>query len=69
MADCKGLKGKALKDCMAANALKRKKKKDSLVAERTRKRDSVTKSRHNKRIKAGTPSRSTSFKSSRKKKK
>jgi len=40
---CKGLKGKALKDCMAAAAVKRKNKKDSLVVERTRQRDSVTK--------------------------
>tara|TARA_R100000544_G_C2199809_1_gene46085 strand:- start:21 stop:233 length:213 start_codon:yes stop_codon:yes gene_type:complete len=68
MANCKGLKGKALKDCLMANAVKRKSKKDSLVVERTRKRDSITKSRHEKRIKSGKPSRSTSLVKPKKKK-
>jgi hypothetical protein len=67
MSDCKGLKGSALKKCMESNAVSREKKKDSLVVVRTEKRDSIMKSRHNKRIKAGTPSRSTSFISNKKK--
>lgn len=61
MGNCKGLKGKALKDCLMASATKRAVKKDSLVASRTKKRDSVVKSRHEKRIKSGAPSRSTSL--------
>ncbi len=53
MENCKGLKGSDLTRCLRNNAMKRKNKKDSLIAERTRKRDSATKARHEKRIAKG----------------
>ncbi len=62
MANCKGLKGKALKDCMAKNALARKTAMQKAALKRKKTKDSLIKVRHEKRIKAGTPTRSTSFK-------
>tara|TARA_R110000851_G_scaffold185529_2_gene334818 strand:+ start:1114 stop:1326 length:213 start_codon:yes stop_codon:yes gene_type:complete len=69
MGNCKGLKGQALKKCLATSASNRSKKKDSMVGVRTKKRDSIATSRHKKRIKAGTPTRSTSMVSKKAKKK
>ena len=68
MNPCKGLKGTALKKCqMQQAALKRQKAKKALVVKRTKARDSVAASRTAKRRKAGTPTRSTSLVSKKKK--